>query len=280
MYHGATRGSAKEEWLGFAQPRLLVSRRFRLDETGWRLDICSPFWRLYVQDRTGAQIEHEGRWLPLEPGRVYVLPAWMRFRTAVQGEVTQDYQHFAFHGLPVQLVKERCNRPFSLPLEGELAGLAARWGQGADRVGEPSLAAHGWALAFLHAVMAGFLDSLSEDDRRAAEAWRSVSARLAPALTRMDHPEAGPADNGELAKLCGFSATQFVRRFRAGTGMSPAQYRLERRVQAAARQLVATDDKIEVIAAQSGFSDRFHFTKVFKARIGFSPGAYRAMHRR
>ena len=279
MFQGATRGSVTEEWLGFAQPRLLVSRRLQLQPATWQFDICSPFWRLYVQDRPGARIETAGQWVSLDPGYVYVLPAWLRFRTAVTGAVRQDYQHFEFHGFYSHFIKKRCNRPLGLPLDPVMGRLAEHWGQGLDERGEPTPAAHGWGLSFLNAVMAMYLEQLSEDDRQAADSWRHEAIRLVPALSRLEQPGASPSTIGELASLCGFSATHFNRLFRASTGMSPAQYRLQRQVQVAARYLVASDDRIEDIALQVGFSDRYHFTKVFNARIGFPPAAYRSMHR-
>ncbi len=279
MFHGATPVSAKEGWLGFAQPRLLVSRCLFLAGGDWNYHMCSPFWRLYMHDRPGARIECEGNWWHLGSGEVHLVPAGLTFRTDAQNPLRQNYQHFEFQGLPSRLVRLRFTRPISLPIAGSLAVLTERWSEGLDEAGEPSLAAHGWALALLNAVVATFLGELPEEDRRAGEVWRSESSRLAPALARMDRHEGGPATNDELARLCGFSPTHFARQFRAGTGMSPAQYGLGRRLQEAARLLTVTDDNIEYIADRVGFSDRFHFAKMFKARLGYPPAAYRAMHR-
>ena len=90
---------------------------------------------------------------------------------------------------------------------------------------------------------------------------------------------AAPPDNRELAAICGLSIPHFSRRFKAALGVSAAQYRLERRILTAARWLAGTDRKMEEIAELTGFTDRFYFTKMFTARLGVSPAAYRRMHK-
>ena len=88
-----------------------------------------------------------------------------------------------------------------------------------------------------------------------------------------------PPDNAELAVLFGMSPDHFIRRFKAGTGLTPAQYRLQRRVLTAAHWLAGTERTIEDIAEATGFTDRFYFTKMFKARLAVTPAAYRRSHR-
>jgi len=55
----------------------------------------------------------------------------------------------------------------------------------------------------------------------------------------------------------------------------PAQFILERRVSKAAQQLIFSTDSIEQIAERLGFLDRFHFSRMFKARMGTPPATYR-----
>lgn len=50
----------------------------------------------------------------------------------------------------------------------------------------------------------------------------------------------------------------------------------EARLHHAARLLESTDLSVERVAAASGFASPFHFNRVFRARYGTPPGAYRA----
>ena len=85
-------------------------------------------------------------------------------------------------------------------------------------------------------------------------------------------------DNEELASACGLGTRQFLRRFGEAVGLSPGQYALERRVARAADSLARGDETLEALAERLGFADRFHFSKVFKARVGVAPAAYRRLH--
>ncbi len=51
----------------------------------------------------------------------------------------------------------------------------------------------------------------------------------------------------------------------------------EVRIQEAKTMLIGTDDTISTIARKSGFSDEYHFIRVFKKMCGFPPGKYRKM---
>ena len=101
-----------------------------------------------------------------------------------------------------------------------------------------------------------------------------------PALQHIEAHLASPPSNPELATLCHLSTDHFIRYFRRAVGSTPAQYGLERRLALAAHQLLNSQCTIEEIAAATGFSDRFHFSKVFKQKLHTPPVAYRKMHQR
>ena len=80
------------------------------------------------------------------------------------------------------------------------------------------------------------------------------------------------SDLSEKAKL---SESQFRRRFSIEFGLSPQQFILRARLQAAANLLRNQLSNISSIAAQSGFSDQSYFTRQFKKFYGETPKAYR-----
>jgi AraC-like DNA-binding protein len=83
----------------------------------------------------------------------------------------------------------------------------------------------------------------------------------------------------EMAELAGMSATHFNRRFRALLKMSPTEYVLKRRVQAAQGLLVGTSENVGEIAVASGFYDQSQFTKIFRRVTGMTPLGYRKRFR-
>ena len=82
------------------------------------------------------------------------------------------------------------------------------------------------------------------------------------------------ADLANLANLAGLSRSHFIRAFAKETGLTPHAYLLDRRFRAATR-LLGLGGAPGDVAAACGFFDQSHLNRVFKARMGVTPGAYR-----
>jgi AraC-like DNA-binding protein len=77
-----------------------------------------------------------------------------------------------------------------------------------------------------------------------------------------------------LALVARLNRAHLVRAFRQQLGTTPHAYLLDRRFRAAGRMLAAGESAAEVAAA-CGFCDQSHLNRVFKARMGVTPGAFR-----
>jgi AraC-like DNA-binding protein len=77
----------------------------------------------------------------------------------------------------------------------------------------------------------------------------------------------------DLARACGLSRFQVLRRFVSATGFTPHAYLVQRRLDVA-RRLIASNTPLAQAAADAGFADQSHMTRVFTSRYGVSPGAY------
>lgn len=78
-----------------------------------------------------------------------------------------------------------------------------------------------------------------------------------------------------LATECGLSVRHFSRAFRISTGVPPHRWLLKIRVERAKELLHNPTVPLADIALGCGFSDQSHFTRVFTAMVGVSPGAWR-----
>jgi AraC-like DNA-binding protein len=81
---------------------------------------------------------------------------------------------------------------------------------------------------------------------------------------------------GELAAYAGVSRVHATRVFSQTFGIAPHQYLNSLRV-LHAKRLIDQGHSLAAAAVASGYSDQAHMSKRFKASIGVSPGAYRAM---
>jgi len=81
----------------------------------------------------------------------------------------------------------------------------------------------------------------------------------------------------QLAGLCGMSPSHFAHAFKRAFGTGPIDWLRRERINQAKRRLVGTQDRIEEIALQVGYSDRFFFSKDFKNYTGPSPRESRVL---
>ncbi len=79
----------------------------------------------------------------------------------------------------------------------------------------------------------------------------------------------------DMADAAGLSESHFNRLFREWTGKSPSQHLRQVRIEKARRLLANIDLSIKEIASQTGFSDQYHFSKVFRQVDGLTPTLYR-----
>jgi AraC family transcriptional regulator len=79
----------------------------------------------------------------------------------------------------------------------------------------------------------------------------------------------------DLASTVAVSRHHFARQFRIATGTTPHEFVLAQRVTRARRLLRRTLLPLREIATECGFADQSHMTRVFRQRLGTTPGEYR-----
>lgn len=103
---------------------------------------------------------------------------------------------------------------------------------------------------------------------------------LRAVATEIDRRYAEPLSLDELARRAGMSKSTFKRTFTRLFEVSPGQYLLRVRLNAARRLLETTDRLISDVALDCGFYDQSHFSRLFQRARGLTPGAYRRAHAR
>jgi AraC family transcriptional regulator len=79
----------------------------------------------------------------------------------------------------------------------------------------------------------------------------------------------------DLATLARLSLFHFCRAFRDSFGESPHGYVSRRRVERAQGLMLTTNASLGQIAAECGFTDQAHLSKLFRRIAGESPGVWR-----
>ena len=84
--------------------------------------------------------------------------------------------------------------------------------------------------------------------------------------------------NTELAEQCKVSEVYFRRVFTSYYNMTPKQFLIDIRINKAKQLLSEGALKINAIAIKCGFSNQYHFCRVFKEKTGLTPTEYMREH--
>ncbi|MBB6730628.1 AraC family transcriptional regulator [Cohnella zeiphila] len=99
--------------------------------------------------------------------------------------------------------------------------------------------------------------------------------KLLYARRYMDENFVQPLHIRTLAEISGYSEDHFRHLFKEQTGLSPAQYVIRKRLEAAKEKLLSTSASISEIGQDSGFSTTSQFIELFKREWGATPLQFR-----
>lgn len=237
--------------------RVLVARRQFL--TAWEHeDLEAPHWRLYAMGGPGAWVRVRGRRKPLDPALLWLVPPETSFHSGSDCPLVQTYVHFLIN--PVWRPERRDFYPVAMNAEmrGRMRALEKKqdpWRTGCEM--------QQWIL--------GALSQLPRD----GFVPPARDPRLRHLVDQMTSDPSHPWSNPELARLVGMHPHAMVRWFKQHTGQTPRAFLLERRVQEACLRLHHSTESLDEIAASTGFCDRYHMSRVFKAYRGQGPASFR-----
>lgn len=99
--------------------------------------------------------------------------------------------------------------------------------------------------------------------------------KLQPVLAYLHDHYSEKIRISRLSSLIHVCDDRLIRLFRDVTGETPVAYLTNLRIEACLRLLSSTDDSIASIAEQTGFGSDTYMTRVFKQKLGTTPGRYR-----
>ncbi len=225
---------------------VLGGRGFYVDAMGTRADLKAGDALLLSPDRAHAYGPADGE--PWE--QIYAVFDGPQFELLQASEVFRAHQP-RWHVEPVDLWRRRLEELFQ-PVSGRPAVVA--------------LQTLGRFVELLIAMAANDAEGRRDPD----EAWLEESLRLLgePQGGRWIHPE-------EVARMVGLSYENFRKRFAARVETAPGQFQQQRRIDLACAAIYRGEDSFKSLAAELGFCDVYHFSKVFRRQMGVPPSAYR-----
>jgi AraC-like DNA-binding protein len=124
---------------------------------------------------------------------------------------------------------------------------------------------------YLHSIITEHIAQLKE------ELWQTTTMdkRIIDVIRLIERELDKNHSNEYLASSINMATNSFIRLFHSEMHTGPQHYIKQQKIDRACLLLIHSDLKIENIATSLGFSDRYHFSKVFKKLVMKSPAGYR-----
>ncbi len=228
--------------------------------------LSAPYWRLYRNTQGVAKLYFPSKATAQEivtmtPGEILLIPPDTNFDSE-GSSLVHFYLHFTARP-PYYQMKQHF---FRLPPKSFINTLIDQVAEAVTKkqwINEISLLGHTLASQVLSTIPEKSLVNLVTERR----------VVLAMSLLEKNFPR--NTSNRELAHLTKMNPNALTRLFKVHTGVSLQEYFKNLRMSRAGDLLLHSDKTIGEIAVETGYVDRFQFSKAFKKARGFSPGQYR-----
>jgi AraC-like DNA-binding protein len=258
----------------------------------WEFNNMSfPFWRLYYNTHKGASVIFNNQKVELHENVVVLIPPYTPFSTSLKQSFNErltgtriqsleEYHHLEQMGMIDHLFIHfnlgfRFDRvkPAVYALETSvfmketlaqirLSAIAEKTNFGFRQ----SLLLHQLISSLLCKVPIDFMDS-----------WK-MDKRILKVMEYIDQNPEKNLNNELLGRIANMATNSMLRLFRLSTHTTVQQFLQAKRIEMAILLMHNNEIPIDQIAEKCGFSDRQHFSKVFKRLKGTSPAAYRKLH--
>lgn len=225
-------------------------------------NLRTPFWRFYWDPVPGGYLRVGKKEIPLLPEYFYIIPGYFCFSTLAKSPFSQFFIHFDLNERQIPQ-KEL----FRIPTDERSIKLIRRFIR-RDRNHENDQLTR----LTVFSIVSSALMSLPEKVLRLPPEY---DPRIERALAWMHHHLNGVYSNDLLAEKAGMSRNGFLRLFKSELKEAPQTFFRRKRIERACEMLQFSDLSIEEIAEETGFSDRYHLTRVFCQVMSITPAAYR-----
>jgi len=246
---------------------ILLCRRRRTSDWKVTTSFNVPFWRFFLNCSESVEMFFKNVKTISDPGSFVLIPPETDFKAVTITEFEQFYVHFL-----LAYPYDRCTPGiYKFPVSAQLlvqieqisSILKTEESNPSTRLSLliSSLCLN--ALTFMPE------NSIRQDLR---------NGKIIKLLKYIDKNLTTPIGNEELALQVNMGINAFTRFFKNHTGMTSQNYIQDRKIRKACAMLRFSDKAIDEIAMETGFSDRYYFSRVFKKVRGTGPAEFRKNH--
>ncbi|MDF2660113.1 MAG: hypothetical protein K0Q94_2904 [Paenibacillus sp.] len=144
-----------------------------------------------------------------------------------------------------------------------------------------SWVAYGGGSGMIHYASHMLLDLLylcEEERKQALHRKKMTDPLMKQAASSIHRQLSGEIRMQHIAECLGIMPSELTRRFRLAYGCTPVEYATRLRLEEAKRLLRETNDTLEAIASRCGYENGSYLCRVFRAKVGMTPSAFRHDH--
>ncbi|QDO95473.1 helix-turn-helix transcriptional regulator [Formosa sediminum] len=271
--------------------RLMCCRYWLLDLWDCH-DMVFPFWRLYWNKNSGGQLIHQNTVYDMDADHIYIIPPFTsfssqfkknhRYTTGIHVSGKQftsninesDYSnesliHFFVHfnlGVPFDSVY-----PGILKIEMTIY-LKERLEYLTERL---KIENKNFKLTFNLKLQAFIKEALTNIG---PELWKTtiIDERVLKVIRYVEANIEKKLKNTDMSDLINMAPNSFARLFKSEMHVTLHNFIQNRKIAKSCELFEHTNKSIEEVAYVLGFSDRYHFSRVFKSVTGLTPAVYKS----
>ncbi|WP_348822276.1 AraC family transcriptional regulator [Flavobacterium aestuarii] len=258
-------------------------------------NVISPYYRLYYIDEGLGSLSDSSNNLILEPGFIYLIPSFTLCNLKCESYLSQFFIQF-FEETPDGINLFSTNRKVMKLEATEIDVLLIKKmhqinpGRGINRSDNPKIyeketyykeyrslnkemKTH---LKFENqGILLQLISRFLEANYFKSDHKNSIPSKILDSMSYIQLNLRNNLTVGELAARANQNKDYFSKQFLAHTGLRPLNYIHEKKIERAQYLIETTNKTFLEIAADAGFSNLPHFSKIFKQIVSLTPGEYR-----
>lgn len=223
-----------------------------------------PHHRIYYVFDGEATLTLNHTKLLLQPGYMYLLPAFSMVETLCENFLSHYFIHFRLHHHDILDIFTTYQPVIQVEALADFVGIFNTL-----RIHFKRDTPYSVMLTYssIYQLLAPFFEHCKKPSHDLL--------RFETVLNYIDYHLDTKLSNAVLAKIMDLNPVYFSNLFSKTFHMSPNQYIIKKRLDKAQTLLTTTNFKVNDIAVQSGFDNNMYFSRLFKNRVGLTPTEYR-----
>lgn len=271
--------------------KVLCCRYWKLDLWDCH-DMAFPFWRIYWNKNEGGVLNQNQNTYKMESDAIYVIPPFTSFSTKyvknhfyeqginVSGrhmEKNDDEEAIAKSSLLHLFIHFNLGVPFDNVYPGvfkiEMTPyLLEKLNYLTERLKKENTVFFATYTLRLQSIINDILSNIGSELFETL----NVDYRILDVIRHIENHISENPTNSDLANIANMATNSFSRLFRQKMNMTLHAFIVKRKIAQACELFLHTNKSIEEVAFTMGFSDRYHFSRVFKSVTGTTPAVYKS----